>query len=350
MEDFNQNDELHTVELHLQVLNEYLNGEFNELCINEPGTLWTYTHGHWNEIPMPVLDYTWCEELSRLVANYSSQAPEPIMSAELPGGERIEINLPPVTAGPSITIRLPRKGEAFTLEEIIEFGTFKKSEWIQTRGVSKEDRQELRNEVPTRDIELLELFAAKNVMGFFNKAVLYKKNIFFSGETGSGKTALMNALSHKIPLDERIITVEDTRESRLPHRNQVNLIFTRNAKADEKLRVKGVLASTLRQFPSRVLLAEIRGDEAYFFFQNVVNSGHPGTMASFHANSAKMAFRRMANMIQASPEGGQLSQDLIIKDLYMLIDIVVQCDRDENGKPYVREIYFDPEYALKIAG
>ncbi|ENQ7794877.1 Flp pilus assembly complex ATPase component TadA [Pseudomonas aeruginosa] len=126
--------------------------------------------------------------------------------------------------------------------------------------------------------------------------------------------------------------------------------FTRSTDASEKLRVKGVLASTLRQFPSRVLLAEIRGDEAYFFFQNVVNSGHPGTMASFHANSPKMAFRRMANMIQASPEGSQLSQDLIIKDLYMLINIVIQCERDENGKPYVSQIYYDPEYAIQVAG
>jgi type IV secretion system protein VirB11 len=350
MDNFNDNDELHTVELHLQVLHDYLNGEFNELCINEPGTLWTYTHGQWDMVSMPELDYTWCEELSRLVANYSSQAPEPIMSAELPGGERIEINLPPVTAGPSITIRLPRKGKAFTLEEIISLGTFKNAKWVQTRGLSKEERAELRQEITPRDNELLELFYAQDVMGFFTKSVLYKKNIFFVGETGSGKTGLMNALGQKIPLPERIITVEDTRETRLPHPNQVNLIFTRNTKADEKLRVKGVLASTLRQFPSRVLLAEIRGDEAYFFFQNVVNSGHPGTMASFHANSPKMAFRRMANMIQASPEGAQLSQDLIIKDLYMLIDIVVQCDINEDGKPCVREIYFDPEYALKISG
>ncbi|BAW27563.1 P-type DNA transfer ATPase VirB11 [Pseudomonas putida] len=344
------NDELHTVEIHLEVLNEYLNGDYNELCINKPFELCTYTHGHWEYIQMPELDYQWCEELSRLVANFSGQPREPIISAELPARQRIEITLPPVTETPSITIRLPSKGKAFTLEEIISFGSFERTQWVQTRGISGEVRAELNRELTVKERTLLELFKAKDVVGFLCTAVLEKQNIFFVGETGSGKTALMNALGHKIPEAERLITVEDTRETRLPHRNQVNLKFTRSTDASEKLRVKGVLASTLRQFPSRVLLAEIRGDEAYFFFQNVVNSGHPGTMASFHANSPKMAFRRMANMIQASPEGSQLSQDLIIKDLYMLINIVIQCERDENGKPYVSQIYYDPEYAIQVAG
>ncbi len=341
---------LHTVELHLQILQKYLDGEFNELCINKPGELCTYTHGHWEYISVPELDYQWCEELSRLVANFSDQRLDPILSAELPGGQRIEITLPPVTEVPSITIRLPSKGKAFTLEDIISFGSFERTEWVQTRGLSTEERAKLSKELTGKERELLGIFKAKDVMGFLCRAVELKQNIFFVGETGSGKTALMNALGHKIPLSERIVTVEDTRESRLPHRNQVNLKFSRDTKAIEKIRVKGVLASTLRQFPSRVLLAEIRGDEAYFFFQNVINSGHPGTMASFHANSPKMAFRRMANMIQASPEGSQLSQDLIIKDLYMLINIVIQCEIDEDGKPFVSQIYYDPEYAIKVAG
>ncbi|MGY2186256.1 P-type DNA transfer ATPase VirB11 [Pseudomonas sp. SDO5591_S426] len=341
---------LHTVELHLQVLGQYLGGDYNELCVNTPGELWTYTHGHWECIPMPELDYTWCVELSRLVANFSVQAPQPVISAELPGGQRIEIVLPPVTEVPGITIRLPPKGKAFTLEEIIGFGSFERTEWVQTRGISAADRAELNKELTAKELDLLKLFKAKDVTGFLCAAVIGKQNIFFVGETGSGKTALMNALGHKIPAGERLITVEDTRESRLPHRNQVNLKFSRDSDAPERIRVKGVLASTLRQFPSRVLLAEIRGDEAYFFFQNVVNSGHPGTMASFHANSPKMAFRRMANMIQASPEGSQLSQDLIIKDLYALINIVIQCERDDNGKPFVSQIYYDPEYAIKVAG
>ncbi|WP_122673030.1 ATPase, T2SS/T4P/T4SS family [Pseudomonas viridiflava] len=342
--------EAHTVELHLHVLNDLLDAGFNELCINEPGQIWTYGRGAWKCIDMPILNYSWCEALSVLVANYSGQKPGPIMSAHLPGGERIEITNPPVTETPSITIRVPRKGKALTFDEIIEFGTFKNTNWIQNRAMTDAQRKDMNPELSSREHELLDLFHNKSLYEFFTKAVLYKKNIFFTGETGSGKTALLNALSCHIPLSERIIVVQDAKESRLPHPNQVDLRFTRDSTSDDRHQIKAVLASTLRQFPSRVLLQEIRGDEAYFFFQNVINSGHPGTMASWHANSTRLAIRRMANMIQASPEGKSLSQELIIKDLYMLSDILVQCDIGNDGKPCVREIYYDPEYALHIAG
>lgn len=342
--------DLHTVEIHLQAINEYLNADYNELCINQPGELYAYKAGQWTAIDSPALDYAWCEEFARLIANYSSQQVEPIMSAELPGGQRVEVNLPPVTPCPVITIRIPPRGAAFTFQQIIDFGTLDNVQWVQSKGLSEQQRQSLEQELPAKDRELLELFKARDYAAFLPKCVVYKKNMFFSGQTGSGKTALANALSAMIPLDERIVTVEDTRETRLPHKNQVNLLFSRNPKAHDKQRAKSVLASTLRQFPSRVLLSELRGDEAYFFFQNVINSGHPGTLASFHANSSRLAFRRVANMIQASPEGSQLSREVILEDLHMLIDVVVQTDINDKGRPYVREIYFDPAYAIKNIG
>ncbi|WP_122564110.1 ATPase, T2SS/T4P/T4SS family [Pseudomonas viridiflava] len=343
--------DLHTVELHLELLNDYLDSDLNEVCINKPGTLFTYGAGKWTEIPMPEITFEWCNELAKLIANYSGQSPDDALSADMPGGHRIEIALPPVALYPSITIRIPKRGEPLTLEQILEFGSFEKTRWLmQTRGITADERIELQDELTDADIELLELFHAKDAFNFLVTAVEYRCNIFLSGRTGSGKTALLNALGAKIPLDERPITCEDTRESRLPHRNQVNLIYRKDPSAPEKYRAKGVLASTLRQFPSRVLLAEIRGDEAYFFFSNVANSGQPGSLATLHASSAKMAIRRMSNLIQASPEGSRLPLDVIIRDLYALVNVVIQTDIDKvTGKPYVREIYFDPAYALRAA-
>ncbi|MDG5826889.1 ATPase, T2SS/T4P/T4SS family (plasmid) [Xylella fastidiosa subsp. pauca] len=142
---------------------------------------------------------------------------------------------------------------------------------------------------------------------------------------------------------------------RLPHQNQVNMVYSRDNRSLAKLSPKQMFESALRMRPDRILPAELRGEEAYFFFQNVVNSGHPGALTTIHANTAKLAFRRLANMIQSSQEGRGLEQGVILEMLYALVDIVIQTDKvqindaDENRK-VVTEIYFDPAYARKQMG
>ena len=144
--------------------------------------------------------------------------------------------------------------------------------------------------------------------------------------------------------------VEDVAEMRLPHINQVNLFYPKGANGVSKLQPRDLLEATLRMRPDRVLLAELRGDETFFFIQNVLNSGHPGTITTVHAARAKLAFRRLALMIKGSGEGAGLDLDVIFSNLYALVDIVVQMERLPGGRRVASEVYYDPEFALRQLG
>ena len=127
-------------------------------------------------------------------------------------------------------------------------------------------------------------------------------------------------------------------------------MYAKDNKGVAKVTPKQIFEGNLRQRPDRVLPAELRGDEAFFFIQNVINSGHPGTITTGHANRAKLMFMRLSLMIKASPEGAGISREDILDMLYALIDVVVQMTRTPSGQRIVSEIYFDPAFAAKQLG
>lgn len=347
-----------TLEIHLEPLRRFLDDTANnEIVINVPGEVLTEGKGLWSVHEVPAVTRTWCEELAKLVANYSSQSIDvehPMLGATLPTGERVQIVVPPVVKDISVTIRRP-SADVMTFDQIFGFGTFDETRCEQSLRLDPAEREAIEATLPTDDKTLLGLFRNKDWKAFLTQAVLRQKTIILSGKTGSGKTTLGNALCMMIPSHERIVTVEDAREMRLPHRNQVNLVYSRDNRGLAKLTPKQMFESALRMRPDRILPAELRGEEAYFFFQNVVNSGHPGPLTTVHANTSKLAFRRLANMIQSSEEGRGLEQSVILEMLYSLVDIVIQTDRvqvDESGenRKVVTEIYFDPAFARKQMG
>ena len=177
-----------------------------------------------------------------------------------------------------------------------------------------------------------------------------RKNLIVSGRTGSGKTTLGNALASLISATERLITVEDVREMRLPHENLVSMVYTKDTAGVAKVTPKQIFEANLRMRPDRVLPAELRGDESFFFVQNVLNSGHPGTVTTLHANSSKLAFKRLGMMIKTRAEGSGISLPDILEMLYSLIDVVVQMEPTETGQRVVTEIYYDPAFAQKMIG
>ena len=342
-----------TLDLQLEPIRHLLDdADVTEVIINQPQTVITESKGIWHYHNINEISHEWCKATSKLIANSANSdihQENAILSSTLPTGERVQIVVPPVSTNISFTIRRPMSG-IMELSRIIETGSFDDTRLEQSLRLEDEERIRIEKHLPERDIELLTLFKQKQWQNFITKAVIYRKNIIFSGETGSGKTTLGNACAALIPLDERIITVEDTREMRLEHKNQVNLLYTRDSKGSTKLSAKQVLESTLRMRPDRVLLAELRGDETFFFIQNVINSGHPGTIATLHANSSKLAFRRLLAMIQASPEGSVMEPKVILEMLYSLIDIVVQTQRTNDGRKIVTEIYFDPAFSRQQMG
>jgi type IV secretion system protein VirB11 len=161
-----------------------------------------------------------------------------------------------------------------------------------------------------------------------------------SGATGSGKTTFAKGLVQLIPSDERLITIEDARELVLPHRNVVNLVFAKDGQGLARVGAKELLESALRMRPDRILLQELRDGTAFFYLRNV-NSGHPGSITTIHADSAELAFEQLTLLVKESEGGHDLARDDIRSLLHLLVDVVVQMKR-ENGRFRVTEVWFEP--------
>lgn len=344
-----------TVGNQLKPLQRFLDDpDLTEIVINRPGEVRTEGRNGWTVYEIPEVTLTWCINLASVIANDTEQSiseQTPILSARLPTGERVQaVRAPAVKQGTvSFTIRKPGQ-LVMTFDEFVEQGYFERTRLEQSSLLSKENRKEIEAELPELDRELLDLLRNKKFKEFFKLSIEERKNILLSGSTGSGKTTFANALLAFIPKDERIITAEDVPEIRLPEdMNVVNMFYSKGGQGLAKVTPKDIFESNLRQRPDRVLPAELRGDEAYFFIQNVLNSGHPGTLSTIHSNSSKLAFTRLSLMIKTSQEGAGLLRTDILEMLYMLIDVVIQITR-RAGKRQISEIYYDPAFARKQMG
>jgi type IV secretion system protein VirB11 len=163
-----------------------------------------------------------------------------------------------------------------------------------------------------------------------------------SGPTGSGKTTFTKALIREIPADERLITIEDAKELVLDrHDNHVRLFYSKDDQGLARVSPKQLLESCLRMKPDRILLAELRGEEAFDYLRNV-NSGHPGSITSIHAASAELAFEQLVLLVKQSRAGQELAREEIKHLLYLLIDVVVQFGV-EHRQRCIQEIWYDPE-------
>lgn len=342
-----------TIALHFEPLARFFaDPDITEICINSPGKIFTEGSTGWTTHDLDVITLDWCMDAAKLIANWSDHAEQSqLLAAKLPGGERVQIVLPPTVPNGTVSMTIRRPSTTvMSLDQIIDTGAFATTRCEQSLRLTNADRQVLEAGLPDDRKELLALFHAKVWGIFLTRCVLHKSNIIVSGATGSGKTTLSNALIALIPLHERLITVEDVREARPPHQNLVSMMYAKDNKGVAKVTPKQIFEGNLRQRPDRVLPAELRGDEAFFFIQNVMNSGHPGTITTGHANRAKLMFMRLSLMIKASPEGAGISREDILEMLYALIDVVVQMVRLPGGQRVVSEIYFDPAFAAKQMG
>lgn len=344
-----------TLDLHLEPIAAYLIDEtVTEIVINRPGEVLLERNSGWETVLNSALSYQWCDGLTMLLRNLANQDLKedwPLLGAKLPGGLRVQVAIPPATeAGKvSLTVRHPMS-KVMPMPEIIAGGAFEFTRCEQSLLMTPEERARIEAALPESERATLDLFRRRDWGAFFKVAVEGHRNIVSSGATGSGKTTLGNALAAMIPLNERIITIEDVAEMRLPHSNQVNLFYPKGANGISKLKPRDLLEATLRMRPDRVLLAELRGDETFFFIQNVLNSGHEGTITTVHASRAKLAFNRLALMIKGSTEGAGLDLADIKDNLYALVHIVVQMERLPCGRRVASEVYYDPAFAARQLG
>jgi len=321
------------LELTLRALRPILSDrEVTELCINRPGEAYVETCDGWHCLPLPFATFDWCQSLARLVANSTRQRVDgetPLLSAALPSGERIQIVLPPATMAGTVAITIRRPAdEIWTLAELEERGLFR-----STRRAS--------GAPDDTEAELLRRLEAKDYQGFLRLAVERRRNILVSGPTGSGKTTFTKALIREIPSDERLITIEDAQELVLDrHANHVRLFYSKDDQGLARVTPKQLLESCLRMKPDRILLAELRGEEAFDYLRSV-NSGHPGSITSIHAASAELAFEQVMLLVKQSRAGQELAREEIKHLLYLLIDVVVQFGI-EHRERRIQEIWYDP--------
>jgi type IV secretion system protein VirB11 len=320
-----------SLQLTLAPLRVYLDDEcLTELCINRPNEGFIERSSGWQRIALPFADYPWCLRLAKLVANHSHQRIDfesPLLSATLPTGERAQIALAPATTDGTVSITLRKPStKLFTLDQLAAAGTL-----AHTR---------VGNDTTGNEDQLLaRLLDSGNTLDFLKAAVRSRKNILLSGATGSGKTTWTKALIQEIPADERLIAIEDARELVLDkHPNHVRLYYSKDGQGQARVTPKQLLEATLRMKPDRILLAELRGEEAFHYLRNV-NSGHPGSITSIHAGSPALALEQLVLLVKESNAGRELPRADILELLHQSIDIVLQVGI-HGGRRALHEVVF----------
>jgi type IV secretion system protein VirB11 len=319
---------------YLLPLREFLDEDsLTEVCVNRPREVWTEGRGGWKRHDVEALSFNHCRQLATLIAGYNGKSishERPLLSAALPTRERVQVLIPPACEQNtvSITIRKPSIIDK-TLDELDEEGAF-------------EQYAETGDGLQPFEQELLALKGEKRIKEFLDLAVRTHRNILIVGKTGSGKTTVTRSLTRSIPRDERLITIEDVHELFLhQHPNKVHLFYSREDEGGSKVTPKQALVSCLRMKPDRILLAELRGDEAWEFVKSV-NTGHPGSITTMHANGAFEAFEQLTALIKDSHTGAHLDTAYIKHRLFTTIDIVLY-----YSKRKLMEIYYDPEFKRK---
>lgn len=301
----------------------------NEIMINKPCEVWVEKRGAFRKEEDPRLDFDHLYGLAKLIAQATDQfvsEERPLLSASLPNGYRVQVVLPPACEPKTIAFAIRKSStNRMSLDDYEKAGAF--------------DKIVIEEQVNQEDIMLKEMLVKHQFKDFLSNAVKLKKNIVISGGTSTGKTTFTNAALMEMPKDERIITVEDTREISLPdHENHIHLLASKGGQGRAKVTTQDLIECCLRLRPDRIIVGEVRGAEAFSFLR-AINTGHPGSIATLHADTPQMAIEQLKLMVMQA--GLNITPDEIKKYILSVIDIVVQLKRPHGShKRYVSEIYF----------
>jgi pilus assembly protein CpaF len=265
--------------------------EVSEVMVNGPGPVWVERHGRIERTAAVLDTATILHLLQRIVTPLGLRIDpsSPMVDARLPDGSRVNAVVPPLAIdGPCLTIR--------------RFGA---------------------RTVP------LEAVAAPPVVALLRWAVVNRWNVVVSGGTGAGKTTLLNALAAAIGSGERVVTVEDAAELRIPHPHVVRL-EARPASVEGlgAVTIRQLVRNALRMRPDRLIVGEVRGAEALDMLQ-AMNTGHEGSLSTCHANAPDDALRRLETMVLMGEVSLPLSA--VREQLTAAVDLVVQIARRPDG-------------------
>ncbi len=261
--------------------------DVTDILVNQPGEIWFETRSEpLTRVDAPQIDAVMLQRLAQQIAAVSHQGvnrEHPLLAATLPNGARVQVVAPPATRRHfALAIRKHDIGD-LNLDDYARSGMLK--------GVARIDHDGDRK----MDARLSALLDEGEIQAFLSLAVRAGRNILISGGTASGKTTFLNALLKEMPREDRVIVIEDTPEVHLSQPNSVGLVAVRGELGEARVGVEELLKAALRMRPDRLLVGEIRGAEAFSFLR-AVNTGHPGSMTTVHADSPRGAFDQIAFM------------------------------------------------------
>ena len=268
--------------------------EITEVMINGPDDIFVEKSGALYKLDQVFDDEKQLEDIVQKIVGQAGREvnqANPIVDTRLPDGSRVNVVLPPISLnGATVTIRKFSK-TPMTIRQLLKYGSI-------TQEVA----------------HVLELL------------VKAKYNIFISGGTGSGKTTFLNAVSHFIPHDERVITIEDSAELQIEGIDNLVRMETRNANASGSgaIAIRDLIKASLRMRPERIIVGEVRGEEALDMLQ-AMNTGHDGSLSTGHANSTRDMLSRLETMVLQGSEG--LPLEAVRQQIASAVDVVIHLSR-----------------------
>ena len=292
------------LEAYLEPFRAWLDqGDVTELLVNRPGEVWIEQRGQMTRHDAPSVDDSLLQRLAEQVARVSNQGvsrERPLLAAMLPNGARVQFVAPTATrAHWALAIR-----RHCLLDLPLDAYASGPLQPVKKSAASSPEADPI---------------------GFLREAVKERKTILISGGTSTGKTTFLNALLREVPVEERVIVVEDTAEVQLHGPNDLGLIAVKGELGEALINTDDLLQAALRLRPDRILLGELRGKEAVSFLR-AVNTGHPGSFSTIHANSTSGALEQRALMVMQSGLG--LSRGETIDYAKSVVDVVVQLGRE----------------------
>ena len=297
-----------------------------EILVNGPGAVWVEDAAHkgMQRIEAPHIDDRLVQRLAEQVARVSHQGinrEHPLLGAVLPAaggqsGARIQFCGPPATRQHwCMAIRRHRRLD-------LPLDAYDTGPLAPPADEAMPDPQ-------------------AQPIDFLRAAIRQRKTILISGGTSTGKTTFLNAMLGEIPAGERVILVEDTPELRLPGENGVGLVAVKGELGEAKVTANELLQAALRLRPDRIVLGELRGAESVSFLR-AINTGHPGSFSTIHANSLRGALEQLSLMVMQTGIG--LTRTDTIAYAASVIDVIVQLGR-QDGKRGITQIALASELA-----
>ncbi|MXO63886.1 P-type DNA transfer ATPase VirB11 [Qipengyuania oceanensis] len=280
-----------------------------EILVNRPGEVWVEDAAQpgMQRIETDAIDDRLVQRLAEQVARVSHQGinrEHPLLGATLPDGARVQFCGPPASRKHWVmAIRRHRRLDL----PLDAYDT----------GPLAGDRHEAMPDAQAEPI------------AYLRETIRQRRTILISGGTSTGKTTFLNAMLQEIPQHERVVLVEDTPELKIPGANGVGLVAVKGELGEAKVTANELLQAALRLRPDRIVLGELRGAESVSFLR-AINTGHPGSFSTVHANSLRGALEQLSLMVMQTGIG--LTRSDTIAYAASVIDVIVQLKRDANGK------------------